>query len=89
MKAKFAGDVNKVNWKKIFSDRHSFDRSISHEIGSILSNQVGRIEKAENIIKYGYDAKDILLRNLKVGDSAEDVLARRYRSRLGKAGRVC
>ena len=78
MQHKFSGAVSKVDWKKIFTQRHGIARSISRNIDSILSSQSGRIEKAEKIMGHGYDAKDTLLRHLNVGDDAEDVLARRY-----------
>ena len=69
--------VAKTDWKKVFSDRHSRDRSINNEIDSIVASQPNRFEKARKIIGYGYDAKDTLLRHLNVSDDAEDVLARR------------
>ena len=75
---KFSGNIAKVDWKKAFSERHNIDRSISQAIDSILSRQTGRIEKFEQIVGFGYDAKDALLRHLNVGDEADDVLARRY-----------
>lgn len=54
------------------------DRTTSHELDNILAGQRGRIRGSETIAELGYDAKDTLLRNLIVGDDAEDVLARRY-----------
>ena len=71
-------DASKVDWKKIFAQRHVIGRDISRELNGILNSQVGRGEKCERIISVGYDAKDMLLQNLEVGDDAEDVLARRY-----------
>ena len=76
--AKYAQSAAQVNWKQLFRTRHLGDRAVSQELESILASQTGRIEKAENILAYGYDAKDTLLRHLDVGDDAEDVLARRY-----------
>ena len=81
MEEKFADDVVKVGWKRIFLERHYIDRLISRTIDSILSSQTGRIEKYQRIVDYGYDAKDTLLRHLDVGDEVEDVLARRYELR--------
>ena len=78
LQQKFAGDVDKTDWKSLFSDRYSIDRSISREVDGILATQRKRIEKAENIMAHGYDAKDTLLRHRNVSDDAEDVLARRY-----------
>ena len=75
---KFVDDVTKVDWKKVFLERHSVDRTTTTQLNSILSSQTCRIEKAEKIVRYGYDAKDSLVRHLRVEDDAEDVLARRY-----------
>ena len=53
---------------------------MSYGIDSILSSQTNRIEKAKSIVDKNYDAKDVLLRCLHVGDEVEDVLARRWYS---------
>ena len=78
MPEKLSGPVVQANWKRIFSTRLHVDRMINHIINSILETQVGRIDKTEEIVVHGYDAKDVLLRNLEVGKEADDVLARRY-----------
>lgn len=75
---KYSGSVAKVDWKKIFLERHSTDRAITYHLNSILSSQMSRIEKAQAITAHDYEAKDTLLRHLNVGKEAEDVLARRY-----------
>lgn len=67
-----------TDWKMVFKRRHMVDKTTSHELDSILAGQRGRIKKSEIIAKSGYYAKDTLLRNLSVGEDAEDVLARRY-----------
>lgn len=71
-------DTNAVDWKRVFADRYTIDRKTSHILDSIIASQSGRIEKAEAIIAFGYDAKDTLLRHMRVSDEADDVLARRY-----------
>ena len=78
IKEKFRNDIHKVDWKRIFIDRQLINRSTDDALESILSTQSGRIEKFEQVAKYGYDAKDTLLHHMNVGDEAEDVLARRY-----------
>ncbi|KAL9034881.1 MAG: hypothetical protein Q9180_005163 [Flavoplaca navasiana] len=80
IQAKYAQAPAKVNWKRLFQIRHLGDRKISQRLENILSSQTGRIEQSENILEYGYNAKDTLLRHLNVRDDAEDVLARRYYS---------
>lgn len=70
-----------TDWKKVFKRRHIADRTTSHELDSIIASQLDRIKSSEIIAGLGYDAKDTLLRNLSVGEDAEDVLARRYMRR--------
>ncbi|KAL9129734.1 MAG: hypothetical protein Q9217_001892 [Psora testacea] len=74
---KLAEEVGKNDWKQIYAERHKIDRDISRAINSILASQVRRIEKTKGIVKFGYDAKDMLLQHLTSSDSAKDVLARR------------
>lgn len=69
-----------TDWKQVFKRRHIADRTTSHELDSIIASQLDRIKSSEIIAGLGYDAKDTLLRNLSVGEDAEDVLARRYYS---------
>ena len=78
VESKLSKGVIDIDWKKMFADRYSIDRSIARDVDGILASQRNRIEKAERIMGHGYDAKDMLLRNLNVGDEAEDVLARRF-----------
>lgn len=78
LQQKLSGAVVESNWKKLFSDRYSIDRSTTRDVNGILASQLKRIEKVERIVGYGYDAKDALLQHLNVVEDAEDVLARRY-----------
>ena len=80
MKDKLNSDVNGVDWQAIFVERHVLGRQVSNGINDILSEQKGRLTKAEDIVSRGYDTKDALLENLNVEDTADDVLARRYYS---------
>ena len=75
-------DTDAVDWKKVFADRYITDRKTSLILDSIIASQSGRIEKAEAITDFGYDAKDTLLRHMRVSDEADDVLARRYGSQF-------
>ena len=77
VESRLSKGVLDTDWKKMFADRYTIDRSIARDVGGILASQRNRIEKAERIMGHGYDAKDMLLRNLNVDDEAEDVLARR------------
>lgn len=75
---KFSGAVARVDWKKIFLERHRIHHATTRQINSMLCSQRSRIEKTESIVAHGYDTKDTLLRHNNVGDEAKDVLARRY-----------
>ncbi|KAL8874129.1 MAG: hypothetical protein Q9174_000499 [Haloplaca sp. 1 TL-2023] len=83
---KLAQPTANVNWKYIFSVRHLADLSVSRALEDILSSQVCRLDKSENIFAQGYDAKDTLLKHLKVGDDAPDALARRFYSDAALGG---
>ncbi|KAI9871733.1 MAG: hypothetical protein M1830_002521 [Pleopsidium flavum] len=80
IKQKFGGYVTDVDWKKLYEHRCAVDRTTRRIIDSILASQMGRIEKFERIAELGYDAKDTLIQQYRVGDDAEDALARRYYS---------
>lgn len=73
----FSCNAVNVDWKKIFADRHRVDGITSRTVDSIVAGQLDRSEKSERIVGLGYDAKDALLRNLRVGEDAADVLAQR------------
>ncbi|KAL2072297.1 hypothetical protein VTL71DRAFT_11640 [Oculimacula yallundae] len=75
---KFLQNVGDVDWKLLYTHRRKVDVKISGILDSILESQSNRISKFESISDFGYDAKDTLLRHCRIGDSADDVLARRY-----------
>lgn len=77
IKQKFGGDVSDVEWKKLYIYRKHIDIRTSELLDSILSEQIGRIDKTKDISEFGYDAKDTLLRNCQAEAEADDVLARR------------
>jgi F-box protein 21 len=74
---KLAAKVEQTNWKELYTQRHVIDRHTTQTLNSILSSQTGRIEKFQQILQYGYDAKDCLLWHYSSASDAEDVLARR------------
>ena len=78
---KFASPAVFVDWKKLYAIRHRIDIATTATLNGILANQTGRIEKFHNIVSFGYDVKDTLLRHARVGSDQEDHLARRYVSR--------
>ena len=70
-------DANRVNWRSIFFERRRKQRDTTGLLNSILASQSGRIDKFQQIVGLGYDAKDCLLMHSHVDDDAEDWLARR------------
>ena len=77
IKRRLAGPVDSAEWKTVFARRHVLNRHTTRTLDSILSSQMGRIDKFQQIVEHGYDVKDCLLGHLRVDDDAEDVLARR------------
>jgi F-box protein 21 len=77
IKQKLDGDVGDVEWKKLYIYRKQINIRTSVLLDSILSEQIGRIDKTKDISEFGYDAKDILLRNCQIETDTDDVLARR------------
>ncbi|PGG97837.1 hypothetical protein AJ79_09073 [Helicocarpus griseus UAMH5409] len=78
---KLAEHVSSVNWKELYALRRRIDVVTTRTLDSILATQTGRIEKFHQIVEFGYDAKDTLLRHAAAGEEDwEDDLARRYYS---------
>ncbi|KAL4894371.1 Hemimethylated DNA-binding protein YccV like-domain-containing protein [Aspergillus ambiguus] len=75
---KISDPVHTVNWKALYVSRWRIDRATSNLLDGILQSQTGRIEKFREIISFGYDIKDTLLRNTQADCSFYDCLARRY-----------
>lgn len=66
-------------WKEVYQERRQTDERCLGVFNAMLMTQQGRIGRIEEIVKSGYDVKDLMLR-LKddtPGD-AGDVLARKY-----------
>ncbi|KAH8592230.1 Hemimethylated DNA-binding protein YccV like-domain-containing protein [Bisporella sp. PMI_857] len=78
IKQKFLGSVSDVDWKNLYRHRSLVDRQTTAHLDSILKGQIDRIKKFDSIGKFGYDAKDTLLRHCRTSDQAGDVLSRRY-----------
>ena len=77
IRQKFLGNVGDVDWKNLYTHRSKVDLKTTDILDSILDDQVNRIRKFNEIAKFGYDAKDTLLRHCHTSETAEDVLARR------------
>ena len=86
MPEKLAAPASSVNWKALYRTRHLVDRTTNKLLDSILATQTGRAQKFEEITSFGYDAKEIVLRNIAVDAGAEDVLARRFAILIPSSG---
>lgn len=71
-----------ADWKQLYIQRHLTDITTTQLLDSILASQTGRTRKFERIARFGYDAKDTLLRNLRPGIDDEYELSRGYESNL-------
>ncbi|KAH6653747.1 hypothetical protein BKA67DRAFT_535106 [Truncatella angustata] len=80
IKHKLRNKVSDVDWRALFALRHRRNRRIAHLLDDIVASRVSRLQKTEEICQFGYDAKDFLLRQCKIHESADDVLARRFYS---------
>ena len=77
IKQKLLGNVGDVDWKALYTHRKSIESKTTEILNGILEGQRNRIGKFDAISKFGYDAKDTLLKHCDAGDEAEDILARR------------
>ncbi|RKF62210.1 putative f-box domain-containing protein [Erysiphe neolycopersici] len=75
---KLCGPTDLVDWRSLYCYRKMVDLKTTDLLDSILQKQTNRISKYEAIAKFGYDAKETLLRHIQVEENAHDVLARRY-----------
>ncbi|KAK4216350.1 hypothetical protein QBC37DRAFT_417010 [Rhypophila decipiens] len=75
---KFLSIPSSVAWKDLWIARKRSTTKVSRLLDGILSTKVGQLSKLQQICLLGYDAKDYLLEQCHIDDSAEDVLARRY-----------
>lgn len=75
---KFAARPVDTDWKRLYLYRCRVEATVERLLDEVLAKQSGRIRKFEGIAAFGYDAKDVLLRNCRTGDERDDALARRY-----------
>ncbi|XP_044715513.1 transglutaminase-like superfamily domain-containing protein [Hirsutella rhossiliensis] len=72
--------ASEVDWKQLFVLRAQQNRLVADLLDGIIATQVGRLKRFESIARLGYDAKDFLLEQCRIDESAPDFLARRYYS---------
>ncbi|EFY94189.2 F-box domain-containing protein [Metarhizium robertsii ARSEF 23] len=73
---KLQATVASVDWKYLFLLRTRSNHIVSQLLDGIVETKVGRFKKIEKICRLGYDAKDFLLVQCHIHESASDVLAR-------------
>lgn len=79
---KLCARASSVDWKGLWITRKRNNKRIARWLDGVISTKVGQLRRLKQICELGYDAKDYLLEQCQVDDSAEDVLARRYESRF-------
>ncbi|OTB02373.1 hypothetical protein M426DRAFT_322639 [Hypoxylon sp. CI-4A] len=79
-KERLRANAHRTNWKRLFLLRRKGNADIARLVDGIVASRVFRLQKMEQICRYGYDAKDYLLSQCRIPDSVDDVLARRYYS---------
>ncbi|KAJ4348260.1 uncharacterized protein N0V89_009632 [Didymosphaeria variabile] len=76
--AKFAGPLSDVDWRSVFISRVRIERETLRLLDKVLESQQDRIRHIKEIADFGYDVKEVLLKECACDDGKEDVLARRY-----------
>ena len=70
-----------TKWRQLYNERRRTDREALELFDSMLLTQENRYQSIEEIAKYGYDVKELLIQlRDKTPDDAEYALARRYYS---------
>jgi F-box protein 21 len=76
--AKFAGPLSDVDWRSVFVRRVRIEQETLRLLEKVLGSQQDRIRHINEIADFGYDVKEVLLKECACDDGKEDVLARRY-----------
>lgn len=68
-----------VKWRLLYEERRETDRHARSIFEALLESQQHRIKRLEQVARFGYDVKDLFLKQKnETPDDAHDVLARRY-----------
>lgn len=76
--AKFAGPLSDVDWRSVFFRRVKIEQETLRLLDKVLESQQDRIRHMNEIADFGYDVKEVLLKECACDDGREDVLARRF-----------
>lgn len=78
--AKFAGPLSNVNWRALFIRRVRVERETLRLLDRVLETQHKRTQHIDAIVEFGYDVKEVLLKECACDHRRDDVLARKYYS---------
>ena len=78
----YDASVDLVDWKRIYLYRQRAEHCAESSLEQILHIQSNRLYHYGTILTYGFDVKDVLLRQVDIANDVQDVLARRYHSSL-------
>ncbi|ESZ90662.1 hypothetical protein SBOR_8962 [Sclerotinia borealis F-4128] len=73
---KNAGTVGDVDWKALYIHRDNVDSRTTNALNGLLESRANRVVNFEEIGRFGYDAKDTLLRHCHV--HSDDHLSRKH-----------
>ncbi|KAK3320066.1 hypothetical protein B0T19DRAFT_433759 [Cercophora scortea] len=78
IREKLAAPAATVAWRDLWFTRKRINVRVAEHLRGVLVSKVGQLRKLQQICRVGCDAKDYLLEQCHVDESAEDILARRY-----------
>ncbi|TQS32481.1 hypothetical protein Golomagni_07199, partial [Golovinomyces magnicellulatus] len=78
IKSKFAARASDIDWKALYIDRKSQNERIARLLNNVITTRFTRLSRIREICMLGYDAKDYLISQIRVGDDVDDCMARRY-----------
>ncbi|KAL2258361.1 hypothetical protein VTK26DRAFT_8362 [Humicola hyalothermophila] len=74
--------ASSVDWRGLWIKRKRNNNRVARLLDGVLSTKVGYLKRLQQICELGNDAKDYLLEQCHVDESAADFLARRYHANL-------
>lgn len=77
LKDKLQLKTSEVDWKGLFLKRKTQNDKIAELLELIIQTRQSRVARIGQICKFGYDAKDYLLSQIKSNETIPDFLARR------------
>jgi len=80
--SKKVGDPSFHDWKDLYAVRHTANVATRRAVQYMIDEPVGRLEKAQGALEYGYGIKDVLLELNKDASLTDCVLAQRYWSQM-------